>query len=263
MRICLLLMLLLGVSPTHSANVLILPFDNATGDKSNDILASAVAEILTVCFSQYSEQIVVLDRASFGQGISEQSIVLGGYTATQSAKTIEKGLAVEFILKGSLVNKDYQLQLQALLFNAANTQLHDSVYGRVDSHQMLNSLCSNITKPLLASLADKKAEPNGLKTEDFPEKQQELINGLKHYYNGEFAQAFAPFLKLVKTYPEDPVPHYWLAQSFYRAGLNEFAIIQFQDFINRFQDSRRIATVRSQLQKLQPQQKKEQSNEKK
>lgn len=230
------------------AKILIIPFENASSDSKNDTLETGIPEILSVCFSSSPDQIVILDRTSLDTSLTEQLLSWEKYIAQNSIQSIGQIMAANFILRGSIVLEDDKIKIQALLFNVATTQLRHAISGTIELNDVVNSLCKNIAQPLVASLMEKTAQrTKKFQVEDMPEKQQLLINGLNHYYNGEFAQSFAPLLKLVKTYPDDASSHYWLAQSFYQAGLDDFAIIQFQDFITRFQNNSRLLKVKTQL----------------
>lgn len=246
-----LFLLFSGQAVSEPAKILIIPFQNATDNSKNDSLVTAVPEILTVCFSNYVEQIIVLDRRSLDANLAEQSLSWEKFVAQNSNQSIGQVIGANFILTGSMVLQDSQVQLQALLFDVATTELRHLVSSSIDSSNLVNSLCANISKPLVSSLNEKVSLATNFQIEEMPEKQQLLIEGLNHYYNGEYAQSFAPFLKLVKNYPDDAIFHYWLAQSFYSAGLDDFAKIQLQDFINRFKSSSRILKVQTLLNNLQ------------
>lgn len=249
------LILMLFCLPVYAqpepAKVLILPFENATGDSQNDDLSIGLPDILTVCFSNYSDQIITLDRDSLDAGLTEQSLSLGKLIDGKSRQSIGRVVGANLILKGSVIIENNQLLVQALLFDVAGTQLHQSVSGTIEGN-IVESLCRTVAKPLLAGIRDKPAKPIEAQAEALPEKQQWLIDGLNHYYNGEYAQSFAPLLKLVKKFPNDPIPHFWLAQSFNRAGLHDFAVIRFQDFMTRFPNSKQIIKVRARLEALKP-----------
>lgn len=230
--------------------ILIIPFDNATDNKKNQPLATGIVDILTVCFSSDAEKIIVLDRSSLDASLDEQSLSWTKFVDNNNYQSIGQGLGVDFILRGSMFKQDNQMHTQALLFDVATTELRHSVSSAININNVVNSLCTKIASPLVPLLNKKNAAPKDFTTEQIPEKRQLLIEGLNHYYNGNYAQSLAPFLKLVTTYPDDATSHYWLAQSFYSAGQDDFAKIQLQDFISRFNDSSRIIKVQLLLKNL-------------
>jgi TolA-binding protein len=234
-----------------AAKILIIPFENATGDNKNDALKTGIPEILSVCFANHSEQIILVDRSTLEASLSEQALSWEQYVAKNSIQAIGQTLTADYILRGSLTLEDQQPQVQALLFDVTTTALHRTIAGTVDLNNIVNSLCATIASPLITALHKPTAQPTNLAAEQqAPEPQQLLINGLNHYYNGEYARAFVPLLDLIKAYPDDADAHYWLAQSFYQAGLSEFAYIQFHGFINRFADNPRVSKVKTLLKEL-------------
>lgn len=252
MKLTILIIVILFSHEAFSApaKILIIPFENATGNNKNDTLKTGVPEILNVCFANHPDRVIIMDRSALDTSLTEQALSWEGYVGQNSIQTMGQITEADYILRGSLILQEEQLQVQALLFEVATTALRHTVIGAINLNNVVNSLCDTIASPLVTALQKQTAQPANLVTDDTPKKQQLLINGLNHYYNGEYAQSFAPLLKLVKAYPDDASAHYWLAQSFYQAGLSEFAYIQFQDFINRFQNSPRTLKAKVLLKDL-------------
>jgi len=231
-------------------NLLIIPFTNATEEQQYDSLQEGLPDLLTACFSTYDGLISIVDRYALDEIVNEQSLSWEKYIDSQTIQSVGKLVNANYILRGSIVKATNEIQIQTLLFETSTTILRLSTTYQSNEESFVKKLCNKISSPIAQYLQSSQQEHTQIKIENNPEKQQLLITGLNHYYNGDFAQAFAPFLKLVKAYPDDAMPHYWLAQSFYQAGLDEFATIRFQEFINRFQNNPRTVKVKSLLKEL-------------
>lgn len=243
-------LLLSGVVRAEPVALLVLPFDNATNDESLDGLSVGLPELLTVCFSGYAGSIAVVDRTGLEVLLEEQSLSVEHYVAGKGLNELGRVTGADFVLRGSITGAKSGYLVQALLFNISTTVLTTSVESSLVENDLLGNLCDGIAAPLVQQLAGKQGLARSLLTEQEPERQQLLMTGLNHYYNGSYAQAMSPFLKLVKSYPEDPVPHYWLARSFQGAGLHDFAYIQLTEHLAVFPESPRRDSVISLLGEL-------------
>jgi len=238
-----LFLLLSGVVRAEPVALLILPFDNATNEESLDGLDVGLPELLTVCFSGYAGSITVVERTDLDALLEEQSLSGENYVTGKGLNELGRVTGADFVLRGSITGAKSGYLIQALLFNISTTVLTTSVESSLDENDLVSNLCDGIAAPLAQQLAGKQRSARSLLTEQEPERQHLLMTGLKHYYNGSYAQAMSPFLKLVKSHPEDPVPHYWLARSFQGAGLHDFAYIQLTEHLAVFPESPRHDSV--------------------
>ena len=236
-------LLLSGVVRAEPVALLILPFDNATNEESLDGLSVGLPELLTVCFSGSAQSITVVDRTSLNALLEEQSLSVEHYVTNKGLNELGRVTGADFVLRGSITGTKSGYRVQALLFNIGTTVLTTSVESLLDENDLVSNLCDGIAAPLVQQLAGKQRPARSLLIEQEPERQQLLMTGLNHYYNGNYAQAMSPFLKLVKSHPEDPVPHYWLARSFHGAGLHDFAYIQLTEHLAVFPESPRRDSV--------------------
>ena len=140
MKLILSILLILLSSQTLAApaKILIIPFENATSDSKNDPLKTGIPEILTVCFSNSPDQIIIVERSSLDATLSEQSLSWEKYVNQNSIQAIGQVIGANFILRGRIVLKDSKLLAQALLFDVASTALHRSVSGAIN----LNNICN-------------------------------------------------------------------------------------------------------------------------
>ena len=245
-----LFLLLSGVVCAEPIALLILPFDNATNEEPLDGLSVGLPELLTVCFSGYTQSITVVDRTSLYALLEEQSLSVEHYVTGKGLNELGRVTGADFVLRGSITGTKSGYRVQALLFNISTTVLTTSIESLLDENDLVSNLCNGIAAPLVQQLAGKQRSARSLLIEQEPERQQLLMTGLNHYYNGSYAQAMSPFLKLVKAHPEDPVPHYWLARSFQSAGLHDYAWIQFTEHLAVFPESPRRDSVMSLLGEL-------------
>jgi TolB-like protein len=245
-----LFLLLSGVVCAEPVALLVLPFDNATSDESLDGLSVGLPELLTVCFSGYAGSITVVERTGLDALLEEQSLGVEHYVTGKGLNELGRVTGADFVLRGSITEEKSGYLVQALLFNISTTVLATSVESSLNENDLVSNLCNGIAVPLVQRLAGKQGLARSLLTEQQPERQQLLMTGLKHYYSGSYAQAMSPFLKLVKSHPGDPVPHYWLARSFEGAGLHDFARIQLTEHLAVFPESTRRDSVMSLLEEL-------------
>jgi TolB-like protein len=245
-----LLLLLSGVVCAEPTALLILPFDNATNDESLEGLSAGLPELLTACFSGYTQSITVVERTGLDALLEEQSLSIEHYVTGKGLNELGQVTGADFVLRGSITGANSGYFVQALLFNISTTVLTTSVESSLDENDLVSNLCNGVAVPLVQQLAGKQRRGRLLLIEQQPERQQLLMTGLKHYYNGSYAQAMSPFLKLVKSHPGDPVPHYWLARSFEGAGLHDFARIQLTEYLAIFPEGTRRDSVMSLLDEL-------------
>ncbi len=240
------------VSATNAAAVglLVIPFENATGQSDLDDLADGIDDLLTACFSSYPDQVAVVDRSALAEVVNEQALGWQGYVERHSMADMGRLAQADYLLRGSLTDEDGRLRIQALLFSLTTTQLlhTESTVGTTGA--LMTDLCDTIA----SSIADYLSGPQGgamaLEPTSRPEQQSLMIEGLGHYYNGHHGKAIAAFLELVQRFPKDSDAHYWLGQGMRAGSLNELAAVQFRTFLRHFPDDPRGPRVRAEISSL-------------
>jgi TolA-binding protein len=86
--------------------------------------------------------------------------------------------------------------------------------------------------------------------DDDPERSLLMIQGLGHFYSSQFNKAVPAFMKILAKHPDDALARYWLARSFYEAGLRQHAAIELQAFLNSSPNHVKAAEVRDLLGRL-------------
>jgi TolB-like protein len=246
-----LLMATLSALAATPPNLLVVPFHNATGDGELDTFAAGVADLLTACFSAYPEQLGVVDRGELDGIAAEQALGWQGYLASKPLNELGGLSAARYLLRGSVTEQSGELQLEALLFDIHTTRLVHGTGARGGPAALMTRLCDEIAASMAAYVAKagNTAGPE-LAVETQPERQQLMIRGLGHYYNGEHAKALPAFLKLADRYPEDPRGQFWLGRGFADAGLPALARVQLRAFMDRFPNDPKHGQAKALLQSL-------------
>ena len=219
--------------------MLILPFDNATAQPELDDLRDGIPELLTACLSAYPDRVAVVDRWSLESLVGELSLGREPYLAEESFARIGALTPARYVLRGSLTLRDGELHIQALVFDVASTRLRFSGQAQGPLAEIPGWLCESLPAELAAALAEETVAGATLADAERPEVQNLLIEGLGHYYNGDYAKALPAFIKLLRSEPNDPDAHYWLGKGFYAAGLEALAAVQLREFAERFPEHSR------------------------
>ena len=218
--------------------VLILPFENATGHRDLDGLAAATADLLTVCYSDVRLAIDVVDRTAVSalleeKGLKLQGLLTGGATGDALPLSL-----VQYVIRGVLRGGPEALTVSAYLHDLASTQLVFAAESAGTVDQFPHNLCDDLAKDLAAGLPGFSEVLAELPADEAPLQSQLMIAGIGHLYNGNYADAFPAFLKLIRENPSHGEAHYWLARSFHEAGLAELAEIQLKRFLANFPEDR-------------------------
>lgn len=225
------------VPAASPVGLLLIPFSNSSARPELGTLEDGMAELLTVCFSAYADHVAVVERNALDAVVREQSLSWERYVSQNSLRDIGKLANAGYILRGSFVDKDQGLQVQALLFDAATTQLVHTATGAGALGDLSTWLCKDIAHDVAAFLGKRTARSASLPIAEQPQIQRFMIEGMGHYYNGDFARAFPAFLKVLRAQPTHADAQYWLGKSFYGAGMREMAKIQFEAYLQNHPDN--------------------------
>ena len=242
-------LLLLLVSVANRADgpaLLLLPFDNATGQARYDVLVAGLPDILSACLSEFSDEVVVVDRTVVEPLLREQGLSVEAYTEPGRQQRIGALIGADFVVRGSLTASDGQLHVELLAFNVTMATLAHTQRAKLRPASIIEDVCAKLAPSLAWRLAEMPAARATVHAAE-PEEQLLLMRGLKFYYTWGYVEALAPFLKLIRLNAEDEAAHFWLARSFAGAGLTDYARVQFEDFLTRFPGSARTDEVRQLL----------------
>jgi TolB-like protein len=233
------LLLTLPALAGEPVRLLIVPFDNATGQARQDPLAEGVADMLTACFSRHAAGVEIVDRGALQQVLDEQSLRWEGAAKGDFQVVAGRLPGARYLLRGSFNRGREGLTVSAFLHDIATTALVFSTEARGNSSGLAEALCSGIAERIATFLAGDRAARPALAADQAPETSQLLIDGMGHYYNGNYAEAMPAFMKLLRQDPRNAQAQFWLAQSFYKAGLTDFAKVEIKKFLDTFSDHSR------------------------
>jgi hypothetical protein len=239
-------MLVSLASRAEGPALLLLPFDNATGEVRYDALVAGMPDILSACLSEFPDHVVVVDRAVVEPLLREQGLAVEAYTEPGRQQGIGALIGADFVVRGSLTLSDGQLHAELLAFNVKTATLAHTERAKLRPASIIEDVCAKLAPSLAARLAEMPSARATVHAAE-PEEQLLLMRGLKSYYTGGYVEALAPFLKLIRLNAEDEAAHFWLARSFAGAGLTDYARVQFKDFLIRFPGSARTDEVRQLL----------------
>ena len=232
-----------------AARLVIVPFHNVTGRKAQDQLQEGVADLLTVCFAPFADRVAVVDRSVLRQLTNEQSLSQANLVANDTWQRVGQLSGATHLLGGNFGQSPKGLNVQGLLYDVGSTQLVFSVEFSGSADGLADMLCDGIAEAVVKNL-DEGRTVQSLPTLDVdPAYNHLMITGMGHYYNGYLAQAFPAFMKILRDHPKDEPAQFWLARSFYKADLIEFAEVEFKKYLDRHPQGQRRAEVEALLQK--------------
>ena len=229
--------------------VLIVPFDNATGDPTYGGLEHGIRDLLAAMLSRHAGRLRVVERERLDVLASERSLSWQQYAGERGAEA--GGLApAQYIVRGSFTLSNGRLEVQALLYETETTRLVTSAKAAGDANSPIQ-ICDELAATLTKVPASTAAAPWTLPADDDPERSRLMIDGLGKFYTGQFHQAVPAFMKILARHPEDGSARYWLARSFYSAGLRGHAAIELRTFLRSSPGHVRAAEARALLETIQ------------
>ena len=233
----------------ESARLVIVPFDNVTGRKAQDPLQEGIADLLTACFAALADRVAVVDRSLLRQLADEQSLSQANLVATDTWQRIGHLAGATHLLGGSFGRSPKGLNVQGLLYDVGSTALVFSVEFSGSVGDLGKILCDGIAEAVVKNLDEGGVLQSPLKVDLDPAYNHLMITGMGHYYNGNQAEAFPAFMKILRDHPQDEPAQFWLARSFYKAGMMGFAAVELRKYLDRHPQGKRRAEVEALLQK--------------
>ena len=230
--------------------VLIAPFENASGRSEFDDLAKSLPDLLAACFSQIQDAPTVIERPRIDRAMDEIGYAMAEFSDPGIQYKAGLVVGVDIILRGSINLKNGELDAEVLAFNVTDTSLIATQRASLISGAIITSVCQSLGGKLAAKLTQGIAVRKPLPPSEDVEQQVLMMDGLKHYYSGDYARAIAPFLKLMRLAPDNESAQFWLGQSFVGAGLNDLAALQMRSYLDQFAGHARSHDVESALKTL-------------
>jgi TolB-like protein len=255
MRAALLALVLVAVAlpPGRAAGastpptLLLLPFDNATGDPAFSALEHGVPDLIGAVLSRNPGQVRLVERERLDEIAREKSLTWQQYVSQTSLRRIGTLSQARYIARGSFTRTGNRLVVQALVYETETTRLVTSAQGAGDAGALV-AVCEELAGKIARTLPGEPAA--ALPADDDPERSLLMIEGLGYFYGAQFNKAVPAFMKILARHPDDGSARYWLARSFSEAGLRQHAVIELREFLRSSPDHVKAPEARRLLGKL-------------
>jgi TolB-like protein len=224
--------------------LLLLPFDNATGDPRLATLERGIPDLVSVALSRHAGVVRLVEREQLDAIVRERSLSWQQYVAQTAVGRIGKLAQARYIARGSVTRSGERLHVQALGYETESTRLVMATEAR-GNHAALVSLANELADRIAKGLPTASAP--ALPVDDDPERSLLMIEGLGHFYSAQYTRAVSAFMKVLAKHSDDAAARYWLARSFHEAGLGQHAAIELRTFLRSFPDHGKAAEARELL----------------
>lgn len=230
-----------------SPTMLLLPFDNATGDPAFAALERGVPDLLGAMLARHPGQVRLVERERLDEIARERSLTWQQYVAQTPLSRIGTMSQARYIARGSFTRAGNRLLVQALVYETETTRLVTSAQGAGDAGALV-AVCEDLAGKIARALPTETAA--ALPADDDAERSLLMIEGLGYFYSAQFNKAVPAFMKILARHPDDGSARYWLARSFWEAGLRQHAVIELRAFLRTSPDHVKAAEARRLLGKL-------------
>ena len=227
--------------------MLLLPFDNATGDPALAALERGVPDLLGAMLSRHPGQVRLVERERLDEIARERSLTWQQYVSQTPLSRIGTLSQARYITRGSFTRAGNRLLVQALVYETETTRLVTSAQGAGDAGALV-AVCEELAGKIARALPVEGAP--ALTADDDPERSLLMIEGLGYFYSSQFNKAVPAFMKILARHPDDGSARYWLARSFSEAGLRQHAVIELRAFLRSSPYHVKAAEARRLLGKL-------------
>jgi TolB-like protein len=227
--------------------MLLLPFDNATGDPAFAALERGVPDLLGAMLARHPGQVRLVERERLDEIAKERSLTWQQYVSQTPLGRIGTLSQARYITRGSFTRAGNRLLVQALVYETETTRLVTSAQGAGDAGALV-AVCEDLAGKIARALPTETAA--ALPADDDPERSLLMIEGLGHFYSAQFNKAVPAFMKILARHPDDGSARYWLARTFSEAGLRQHAVIELRAFLRTSPDHVKAAEARRLLGKL-------------
>ena len=227
--------------------MLLLPFDNATGDPAFLALERGLPDLLGAMLARHPGQVRLVERERLDEIARERSLTWQQYVAQTPLSRIGTLSQARYIARGSFTRTGNRLIVQVLVYETETTRLVTSAQGAGDAGALV-AACEELAGRIARALPTETAA--ALPADDDPERSLLMIEGLGYFYSAQFNKAVPAFMKILARHPDDGSARYWLARSFSEAGLRQHAVIELREFLRSSPGHVKAAEARRLLGKL-------------
>ena len=248
-----LLLAALALPPAPAAGasapptMLLLPFDNATGDPAFAALERGLPDLLGAMLARHPGQVRLVERERLDEIARERSLTWQQYVAQTPLSRIGTLSQARYIARGSFTRTGNRLLVQALVYETETTRLVTTAQGAGDAGALV-AVCEDLAGKIARALPAEAAA--ALPADDDPERSLLMIEGLGYFYSAQFNKAIPAFMKILARHPDDGSVRYWLARSFSEAGLRQNAVVELRAFLRSSPGHVKAAEARRLLGKL-------------
>jgi TolB-like protein len=248
-----LVLMVVALPPDRAAGaaapptMLLLPFDNATGDPVLAVLERGVPDLLGAMLARHPGLVRLVERERLDEIARERSLTWQQYVSQTPLGRIGTLSQARYITRGSFTRAGNRLVVQALVYETETTRLVTSAQGTGEAGALVvvcEELAGKIARALPAQIAAV------LPADDDPERSLLMIEGLGYFYSAQFNKAVPAFMKILARHPNDGSARYWLARSFTDAGLRQHAVIELREFLRSSPGHAKAAEAKRLLAKL-------------
>jgi adenylate cyclase len=185
-------------------SIVVLPFDNMSGDPQQDYFSNGITEVLTSDLSRISSLFVIARNTAFSIGKS------------RNVQEVGKELGVRYVLEGSVQKANDQVRIVAQLIDATtNAHLWSQRYDRPlkDIFALQDEIVQKIVTTLKLQLSMQEQGVLVRKRTNSQEAYDTLLRGVEYHYRltkeGN-AQARPLFEKAIALDPQYAEAYAWL-----------------------------------------------------
>ncbi|MFQ5960638.1 MAG: tetratricopeptide repeat protein [Candidatus Methylomirabilales bacterium] len=238
-----------AVEEPWPATLLILPFDNATQESGYSALEQGIPDLLSALLSPHAERLRLVEREQLAAIVQEQSLSWQQFVHKHPIKHIGKFSQAEYVVRGSFTRSGGQLHVQLLVYETETTRLVTSAETSGNTDELI-PVCQQLASRIVESFSTTTVAGSALPVDKDPEKSTLMIKGLGHFYSAQFHKAIPAFMKILADDPNDALARYWLARTYYEAGLSDLATVELQTFLRSFPDHAKVTEVKHLLERV-------------
>ena len=230
----------------EAVSLLVLPFDNATKEKGNDVLENGIADLLIAYLSPYSNKIKVIDRDML-EHVSEE-FGIKDYTVKENQVKLGELTQSQFIVRGSFLKDAKFFELTGIVYETESSRVVKTF--SVDKINSLNSSVGALAAQIAEFFETKITQYPELLIEEDPQRSLSMIYGLGHYHNQQYPRALAQFMDILEKNFDDEDARYWLGKTFLASGMGDHAKVEFEKFVKDHSGSLRINEIQKELKRM-------------
>lgn len=210
-------------------------FENETGQEIYDPFAASIGDLLAVMLS-LQDDVLVVERQRLKELDKEQILSLQGLTGKEHAIQAGRLLDADTVLVGRLflVHDKLQISTQALNLGLANVVASDQV--TCNPAELLEAAYKT-SRRLGKQLALRSKDIKIMEIGKLPIASFHFAKGLSHYYSGNMDSAIVEFMRTIDLDPDRIEASYWSGICYYRLGEYKHAIIEWNQFVKRSENS--------------------------